>query len=287
VEVVHERPWSTVLRVPLSGGVNCFFKACAWIQAFEPRLTADLASRWPDLVPEVIAYDQVRAWLLLGDAGTQIRALGNPPRLWLELLPRYAELQRNETEHASEHLAHGVPDLRLATLPTRYGDLLTLDLPVETNERRYLLEFERRFVELCAELAAYRISDTIQHDDLHAWNIYAKSSRLRVLDWGDSSISHPFASLLVTFRFLEQINGLQVTNPWFARLRDAYLEPWGTGLQRVFELAMRVGAVAHAIASVRQRRAIPEEGHPEFDVDFRTVLRRALALNVLQAADGT
>jgi hypothetical protein len=39
IETAHERPWATVLRVPLANGV-AWFKACAPVQAFEPRLTA-------------------------------------------------------------------------------------------------------------------------------------------------------------------------------------------------------------------------------------------------------
>ena len=35
-------------------------------------------------------------------------------------------------------------------------------------------------------------------------------------------------------RFLEQVNGLPPSDPWFTRLRDAYLEPWGSGLTDTF-----------------------------------------------------
>jgi hypothetical protein len=101
-----------------------------------------------------------------------------------------------------------------------------------------------------------------------------------VLDWGDASISHPFASLVVTFRFLEEVNELSPADPWFARLRDAYLEPWGRGYAGVFALAMRVGTFAHSIAWTRQRDAIPEEARAEFDEDFRIILRRAVAQTV-------
>ena len=64
---------------------------------------------------------------------------------------------------------------------------------------------------------------------------------------------------------------------WFARLRDAYLEPWGAGLADAFALAIRVGAFAHAIAWARQRDALPDEARPEFVKRFAVVLRRALA----------
>ena len=108
-------------------------------------------------------------------------------------------------------------------------------------------------------------------------NVYAQGEQLRVLDWGDSSISHPFASLVVTFRFLEEVTKLPPGDPWFARLRDAYLEPWGRGLEGVFALAMRVGGFAHAIAWLRQRDHLPAEERAEFDRWFRVVLRRAIA----------
>ena len=276
IETAHERPWATVLRVPLADSI-VWFKACAPVQAFEPRLTAELFARWPDRVAEVLGRDDERGWLLLADAGTPMRALGNPPEAWLLALPLYAELQRGEAAHVHEHLAHGVPDLRGATWPARYHDLLTRDLPLNTDEIRRLREFAPRFTELCGELAAYQVPETVQHDDLHMANVYKRGERLRLLDWGDSSISHPFASLVVTFRFLEEINKLPPGDAWFSRLRDAYLEPWGSGLTQAFRLAARIGAFAHTFAWMRQRDALPEEARPEFDTGLTIVLRRAIA----------
>lgn len=276
IEVAHQRPWATVLRVPLANDL-AWFKACGPVQAFEPRLSADLFSRWPNRVAEVLAHDEQRAWLLLADAGTPVRELGNPPKKWLAALPFYAELQRGEALHAGDHLAHGVSDLRIATLPARYDDLLRDELPLEPEELVRLREFAPRFAELCRELASFGIPETVQHDDLHLANLYVKDESVRVLDWGDSSISHPFASLVVTFRFLEESNKLRPGDPWFARLRDAYLEPWGDGLVDAFGVALRVGAFAHVIAWKRQRDHLPDEAHSDFDKWFTVVLRRALA----------
>jgi aminoglycoside phosphotransferase (APT) family kinase protein len=176
-----------------------------------------------------------------------------------------------------DHLAHGVPDLRVTTLPARYDDLLRRELPLEREEIDRLRAFAPRFAELCDELVAHDVPETVQHDDLHMANVYADGARLRVLDWGDSSISHPFASLVVTFRFLEEVTKLSPEDPWFARLRDAYLEPWGRGLDGVFALAMRVGALAHAIAWLRQRDHLSAKKRAEFDRWFPIVLRRAIA----------
>jgi Phosphotransferase enzyme family len=276
IETAHERPWSTALRVPLAGG-TAWFKACAPVQRFEPRLSAELFARWPDRVAEVLAHDEERAWLLLADAGTPIAAYGNPPEAWLAALPLYAELQHGEATHVHEHLTNGVPDLRLATLPARYEDLLRQQLPLDGDDIDRLRGFAARFAELCDELAAHDLPQSVQHDDLHLANVYAMGEQLRLLDWGDASISHPFASLVVTFRFLEEVNELPPSDPWFARLRDAYLEPWGRDRTEAFTLALRVGAFAHACAWARQRDALPEQARAEFDQAFSIVLRRAVA----------
>ena len=275
IETEHERPWATVLRVPLADGV-VWLKACAPVQAFEPRLTAELCKRRPDRVAEVLGHDEHRAWLLVADAGTPIGAFGNPPEAWLAVLPLYAELQRDEAEHAADHLAHGVPDLRLAALPARYEDLLRHDLPLERDEVDRLRGFAGRFADLSGELATHGVPETLQHDDLHHANVYAHRERLRILDWGDASISHPFASLVVTFRFLEEVTRLPADGPWFERLRDAYLEAWGAGLAETFALALRVGTIAHTFGWARHRDHLPEEARPRFDRWFATVLRRAL-----------
>jgi len=277
IEAVHVRPWATVLRVPLGAGVSYWFKACAPAQAFEARLTAGLFARWPDRVAEVVACDEQRAWLLMMDAGKSILKLGSPPEAWLAMLPRYAELQIGEAPNAADHLANGVPDLQVATLPMRFQELLRRDLPLEDKEVRRLRGFAGRFAELCTELDGHGVPGTLQHDDLHDVNVYAKRKRLRVLDWGDASISHPFASLVVTFRFVALRHGLQPDDPWFARLRDAYLEPWGSRFAETFALAMRIGAFAHTFGWARQRDHLPEAERARFDRSFSVVLRRALA----------
>jgi len=174
------------------------------------------------------------------------------------------------------HLAHGVPSLPVATLPARYAQLLELGLPLTGEELDRLERFLPRFEELCRELASDGLPYTLQHDDLHMASVYVRDGHFRILDWGDSSICHPFFSLIETFRFLEGHTGLASHDAWFARLRDAYLEPWGRGAGETFELAMRVGQFAHAIAWARQREFLgPGERRP-FDEWFAHVLRRAL-----------
>ena len=182
-------------------------------------------------------------------------------------MPRYADLQHAEAAHAPEHLAHGVPDLRLATLSARYQELLRLELPLERDGIRLLRDFAplRRAVRRTRRL---RRAETIQHDDLHHANLYARGGRLRALDWGNASISHPFASLVVTFRFLDERIRLAPGNPWFARLRDAYLEHWVRTSATPSPSPSASAPIACAIAYLRQRAALrPEERRPGGRID--------------------
>ena len=276
LEVVRERPWATIARAPTAAGF-VWFKGCAAVQAFEPRLTAELASRWPDRVARVLAHEAERAWLLTADAGDPVAARGNDPAIWLRALPPYAELQRGEVAHTAEHLDHGVPDRRTGTLPTQYEELLRSALPVEPAELDRLHRFAPRFAKLCDELEATHPLASIQHDDLHMRSLFVDGPALRILDWGDTCVADPFATLVVTFKWLEELNGLAPDDPWFGRLRDAYLEPWGGGLRNTFDLAMRVGLVAQAIGWQRQRAPMPPDYRETFDPHFAELLRRVLS----------
>lgn len=276
VTVEKERPWATTWRIETADDV-VFFKACAAVQAFEPRLTAELSTRWPDDVVEVLAHDERRAWLMTRDAGIPIGVYGNPPEPWLIVLPRYAELQRGEAAHAGDHVAHGVPDHRLDVLPAQLEWMLEHDLPLDDDELAALRARTSRFSAMCAELASAAIAETVQHDDLHMANVADRDGRLRIMDWGDASVAHPFFSLVVTFVHLEEVGRLAPADPWFRRLRDAYLEAWGGGLTEAFDLAYRIGRVAWAVAWTRQRDHLPPgDTLDAFDRWYPPVLRGAL-----------
>jgi hypothetical protein len=270
----QEEPWASVYRAPIVGGW-VWFKVCAERQAFEVPLTSGLSARWA-CVTDVIAHDADRRWLLMADAGSTFRETGNPPERWLDLLPAYAELQLGETARVDEHLASGVPDLRLSRLPELLDELVGATLPIDDHERAQLARLRQGFAVTCGEVAAAGVRETVQHDDLHMNNAYIKGAEMRILDWGDASIGHPFFSLFETFRFLVELNGLPPDDPWFGRLRDAYLEPWGGDHRETFEMALRLGAVSRAIAWLHQREALPDAARSAFDDGFDTMLRLAI-----------
>jgi len=247
-ELLEDRPWSTVWRAG-----DLWLKRCKGIWRFEPGLTVALAGRWPDRLPEVV--DHGEDWLLLRDAGAPVEGLPHAHGLWLEAIARYAELQRGELGRVGEHLAAGVPDQRNARLPAEYAAMLERDeLPWRGDQRERFRRFEQRFAELCGELEDVA---SINHDDLHIHNVFAGP---RILDWGDSCVSHPFFSLVVTFVFVESGHD---------ELRDAYLEAYG-GDREQFDLALRVGRIAHLFKWIRVRDELPPGELPEYDEHFAT-----------------
>jgi hypothetical protein len=226
-DVVSERPWA---RVTLLGDVS--LKECRPVQAFEVPLTSALAARWPDRLPPLLAADAEHAWLLLGNAGTPVTAVGDALDAWMAALPLYAELQQGEAAHADAHVVAGVPDLRAETLPARYDEW------AEREPR--LAPFASRFAELCAALTR---APSVQHDDLHEANLYVRDGAIVFLDWGDTCIAHPFATLWSTLRYVEHSRDAS----WLPVLRDAYLEPWGTCLDDELDAALQVAAFARLL----------------------------------------
>ena len=225
----------------------------------------------------VLGHDERRAWLLTADAGVPIEWSADALPKWLETLPRYAELQIGEAAHAADHLRHGVPDLRLETLADRLGSMLAGDVPLEPDEVRAFRAIEPRFAELCAELALMHPIATLQHDDLHGRSVLDDGDSLRVMDWGDASIGQPLFSLVRLDLSLTETVGKAARDRWFPQLRDAYLEPWGTAFRPAFDLAHRLGLIAHTFTWYRHRSAMRGSVPEAIELEFARVLRRSLA----------
>ncbi|HZM84129.1 MAG TPA: phosphotransferase [Candidatus Limnocylindrales bacterium] len=244
IEVVKERPWSLVAKVPTACGL-LWFKENRGQTLYEAPLLLALARWAPRRVLEVVAIDAGRGWSVTRDGGPTLREMDAEPDLarWERMLADHADFQRFLGVHAQELLSLGVPDQRPSLLPQL---LDTFTLPPAVATYRPVLK------QLCEELAASPVPLSLQHDDLHDANVFADG---RVFDWGDSSVSHPFGVLLVSLRAAAQRFGDASVVP---RLRDAYLEPWTSlapraRLLREVELAVQVSKVGRALS---WRRAV-------------------------------
>jgi hypothetical protein len=274
LQTIHERPWSTVLRVPTVEG-DLYLKQEAPVQAFEVALTVTLASRWPDRVPEVVAADVERAWLLLRDGGTRIADAGT-----LEPFPRalqlYGELQVGEVGHVDELLALGLPDVRLPVVAAAYEPFFERDHGLSPEEIARLLAFAPRFRELCEELGAFGLPDSIHHDDLHQWNVFVRDGRVAIYDWGDSSIAHPLWSWL---KALDVAGEYDVDPEPFRAAYLSALTPLApeAQLRAALEVAVPTGRFTYALQTRRQFDAMPE-ARAEYEEYLPRQLRGLLSL---------
>jgi len=265
IEQPHMYPWSTVLRV-LSNEGTLFFKATAQETVYESALTKMLAGWYPDCMPELLAVDTARGWMLMRDGGEQLRLSIRPTKdikPWEPVITRYSELQIGLAEHISGILALGIPDHRLAALPALYKQLLAdeeslmIDQPkgLTSGELRQLQDLTMRFGQICTELASFGIPESLNHGDFHDGNVLLRNGRITFFDWGDASVTHPFVSLRTFFVSIEialKLDDYSFT-PEMAALLDRYLEPWQKfaskdALSSAYRLSKPVASIVKALA---------------------------------------
>jgi Phosphotransferase enzyme family len=272
LEQPHVYWWSTVLRVPTADGV-VWFKACHPSHGFEPALTLELARLRPERVIEVVATDLDRGWMITADAGQRLRELLTSPddfARWEEFLPLHADVQLATADRTRLLLELGVPDERLAVLPTHLDEaladrrvlLVDREDGLDETQHAQLIASVPEVERLCAELAAVGIPETVQHDDLHDGNVFVREGEYVTFDWGDSCISHPFHTIVVTLRAAAWRHDLPPGAAQLERMRDAYLEPFGSYGSRAelldaFAIAYRLGTIGRAVSWYRAVKAHP------------------------------
>lgn len=265
IEQPHAYAWSTVMRAPSESG-TLFFKATAAETVYESALTERLAGWFPDCLPDLIEVDKARGWMLMQDGGEQLRAFVRPTQNiqpWEPVIKRYAELQLGLVEHIPEILSLGVPDRRLAALPDLFSQLLDDQAMLMIDQEKGLTSAELdqvrartgRFAQLCTELAAVGIPESLNHGDFHDGNVLIKDGRITFFDWGDASVTHPFISLRTLFVSIEialKLDDYAFTSE-MAALLELYLERWQPfaskeTLRAAYQLSKPVAAIVSALS---------------------------------------
>ena len=285
IEQPHVRAWSTVLRIPTTGG-DVWFKANMPLLAYEAAAVRLLAARRPDSVPRLLATDVDRGWMLMADGGERLREVVERERdlgRWLDILPRYGQLQIDMAEDRERLLRLGLPDRRLETLANQYEELIVGVQSVTPDESRRLRALVPTIAELCERLASAGVPETIQHDDLHDGQVFVRDGHYLFFDWADACVSHPFFSMSVTLEGqlawgLDDVEGSEDIAPY----RDAYLEPFRgfaaqAELQAAHEIALRLGWICRALNWHRVASGLPTPYREEYLQGVGLRLRMILA----------
>jgi aminoglycoside/choline kinase family phosphotransferase len=265
IEQPHLYPWSTVLKVPTAEGI-LFFKATAPETIHEAALTQALASWFPDCMPELIAVDAARGWMLMRHGGERLRESIRPTQdivPWQPVILRYAEVQVELAEHITELLSLRLPDQRLHVLPELFTRLLAEEDIMLVDQEKGLASADweavksktARFEQICTDLAGCGVTESLNHGDFHDGNVLVREGRITFFDWGDASVTHPFVSLRTFFVSIENslnLDDYSVT-PEMAALLDLYLRPWRQfatkeRLFAAYQLSKPVATIVKALA---------------------------------------
>jgi hypothetical protein len=256
IEHRHVRPWGTALRVPTESG-DVWFKANIPPLSFEVTVLETLGARRPDRVPRLLDADRSRGWMLMEDAGTPLAPEegddGPTLEQWERALSAYAQLQLDVARDADALRAGGVPNRTAPAMFDAFEALLDDDRNVRPPGQNGLTDDELtrlralvpRLREAGETLGALGLPDSIQHDDLHEWNVFLRDGEHVFVDWGDACVAQPTLSATIPLWAVER----RFDDPaMVSRARDAYYEPWTalrphTELLAAHDAAMLLGQV--------------------------------------------
>jgi hypothetical protein len=172
--------------------------------------------------------------------------------------------------HLGTLLDLGLSDLRPSLLPGLYDDALSIHPDAETSAR--LISLRPRFVDWCLRLAESPIGASLEHNDLHPWNILGVGSGVPAsappttaifYDWGDSVVAHPFGSAVGSVSRVRRMLRRRPDHRDVRRMREAYLEVFDDlvdreDLNQTLDLACQVAKAARAVVWDRSERSVRE-----------------------------
>jgi hypothetical protein len=293
------RAWSLVLQMPSDAG-PVWVKQNARAFGGEAGLLLLLAEVAPDAVLHPLAADPAAARLVLPDGGPVLGEGDGTTASWVRLLERYADLQQRVGAAAVRLRAVGLPDVSPPTLSTWWARSLdrldaepaarALVTDAEAAELRGLAGTIDRWA---AELDADPLPLSVDHADLHRDNVFDTPDGLRIFDWGDSLLAHPFLSFGQVARTATGHWEGRPTGVDAAELRTAYLgaflgafdpsaEPV---LDRSLVLAEGLSLVAQAGSWLRMPMLLSAENagwYVQFLREFRDWAVRRSALDAVR-----
>jgi len=235
VELQPVRLWplSAVLRGERADG-RVYFKAVFPLFHHEPAVTEALAREHPYAVPELVAVDRERGWMLMREL-PGVHGYEVPGARWAPALRMMGGIQRAWAGRRDELVALGAQDRRLSTVAPEVAAVPELARCLE-------------------RLDGLALPETIGHGDLHAGNIAIDERGGTVIfDWSDACANHPLFDLA---HFVHDVEDEQVR----AVLVDAWAAGWGEPLPGgALELAAPLYCTHRAVSY----RAINAAAGPE------------------------
>lgn len=276
MESVRQRPWSTVWRVETRSGVF-FAKQNTPLQAFEARLLTVLTELVPTYVVPVTAADPERDLLLTPDQGEVLGDVPDPLETVSRVMRAAAELQRELVPHVDALTRAGLTALtpfdvlpyvqqrldEVAALPA--GDARAFEL----GAAQKLEAFHPALAGAVETVAALGLPTTLNHNDLHTFNVFEIDGRMRFFDFGDALLTDPLSALRVPLGGLAHHFECPIDDPRLLRAVEPALEVWSdlvpvTQLRAALPSALRLGRLARCESWIRCYPSMTDEELGEY-----------------------
>ena len=271
------RSWSisSVWRVT-SAGARLYFKASPRYFASEVAVTLDVADRFPNISPSIIAAQPENGWMLMRDLGDVTLGSTDSAEMWRDTMKTIAMVQRGYTGKLSEMERMGIErrttEAIVETLVKWTHDPASVEMGMFGEENEAALSrlgpSIGRIESMARKLEELGMPPTLEHGDLDATNVFIRNGSPVLMDWSDACVSHPFFTPLTPAQARR-----------YPEFVDTYLREWTDyapldDLRKGFGVAKPLAALESAFHY--HRNIVPHLPYPY--PDFRTLERYIPAL---------
>ena len=257
-----------LIRVHTTSGL-LYFKSVIAFLSHEPKLTNMLSKLYKDQIPEVVAVDYERHWLLTRDVGGYSLDNASNIQRWEEALRIFSQMQLNCASYLDHLSMSGCLNWRLDRLETEVDGFFDFANSLGTEKAENLIHQQGgslsalapHLKELCGQLKSYNLPQSLVHGDFNLDNIYVTNEGCVFLDWAEGYVGYPF---FVLVDFLAHIShNRPELNDYHVSFRTAYLEPWTTymsaaRLKEAFELSRPLAVLRYALRVTESELSIGE-----------------------------
>ena len=280
---VVQTAYSIVHKVETNQGIF-YLKQTPEALFFEATMLAFLHQQGCENIPELLTENRALHCFIMPACGEDaLRQIfqGNIDLNQLASgISNYTKIQRSLENKVPALLSLGTPDWRLNQVAALYDQLiqqnrLLIDDGLTDQEITRLHQLYPTCIQLCEDLAKYRIPETINHCDFQANNMLLdkKTGAVNMIDWGEVVIAHPFFSHNSCLWNLTYFNKLKQTDRLYGQIQSQCVTAWldlhpEETLLKAFKIAKQLNGIFAALAYERiylatkdQPKTLQEE-HP-------------------------
>lgn len=270
-ELVQSTPWSEVCRFTTDQGL-VYLKMTPSALWLEANIITLLHKQFHAKVPQIIATNEEAHCFLMVDAGIRLYDFFKQSfqsELLIQAMQDYTATQILTANHVDLFLRIGVPDWRLAQLPTLYRQLiaqdnLLLDDGLTQEELKKLKALEPELLSICEQLSRYAIPETLSHCDFHDKNILVntQTNQTTIIDLGEVAITHPFFSFLNCVHRAKE--NFALTDPKYQHLIEACFKHWlplesSTHLFEILSIIQQCWSIHSVLGEYRLMNSVDRE----------------------------